>query len=135
MLQFYFLSIFLNFFGGIILSAAFLKKWFSPSGGLEGFFEERGNLKLIIGILSILVGILKFLSVVEGDVKVIGDLFPALSGLMIGLALLADYYRSRTDVQTETGFNTFLEKYQVIIGVIAMAVAVLHFFIPRVLFL
>ncbi len=135
MLQFYFLSILLNFFGGAILAAAFLEKRFSLFSGLEEFFNERGNLKLTLGILSIIVGILKFLSVVEGDVKVVGDLLPALSGIMIGLALMAGYYRSRTDVQTETGFNTFLEKYQTIIGMTAIGIAVAHFFIPRVLFL
>ena len=135
MLQFYFLSILLNFFGGAILAAAFLEKRLSLFGGLEEFMNERGNLNLGVGIAALLVGILKFLSVVEGDMKVLGDLLPALAGIMVGLALLTSYYRNRTDVQTESGFNIFLEKYQVVIGLSSMAVAALHFFIPRVLFL
>lgn len=135
MLQFYFLSILVNFFGGAVLAAAFLEKRLSLFGGLEEFIEERGSLVLGWGIVALLVGVLKLLSVVEGDMKILGDLLPSLASIMVGLSLLTGHYRNRTDVQAETGFSTFLEKYQVVIGLSSMAVAVLHFFIPRVLFL
>jgi hypothetical protein len=137
MIQIYFLSILLNFTAGVVLSAGLLEKRFSLAEGLEETVKEKSSFVLVLGILTILVGVLKFLSVVEGDVKVVGDFFPAVIGIGAGLSLLSSYYRGRTDVlPAETsGFNSFLEKYQVIIGLAAVAVALLHFFIPRVLFL
>ena len=131
MIQIYFLSILLNFTAGVVLSAGLLEK------RLEETVKEKSSFVLVLGILTILVGVLKFLSVVEGDVKVVGDFFPAVIGIGAGLSLLSSYYRGRTDVlPAETsGFNSFLEKYQVIIGLAAVAVALLHFFLPRVLFL
>ena len=84
MLQFYFLSVLLNFVGGAALSAAFLERRLSLFTGLDAFFEKRGKLKLTLGIFSLIVGILKFLSVVDGDVAVLGDMIPALGGIILG---------------------------------------------------
>ena len=135
MLQFFFLSVLLNILGGAVLASEFLETKFSFFGRVTEAFKERANAKLVIGILSVIVGIFKILSVVQGDVKIVGDLLPALSGLLIGLGLMAEYYRTRTDVQTETGINTMLDKYGHIFGSIAILIGILHFLFPRVLFL
>lgn len=135
MLQFYFLSVFFNFVGGMALSADFLEKRLSLFNGLGAFFERKNKLKPVLGIISFIVGILKLLSVVDGDVAVVGDLVPALGGIMLGLALLTVYYRGRSDVGDETKSSTFLEKYRIFIGIISMVIGVVHFLLPRVLFL
>jgi len=135
MLQFYFLSVLLNVVGGSILASDFLEKKISFFGGVTEVFRERANSKLFLGILAFIVGVFKILTVTAGDVKVVGDLLPALSGLLIGIGLIAEYYRTRTDVHTENNINTLLDKYKHIFGSIAILIGVLHFIFPRVLFL
>ena len=97
MLQFYFLSILLNLLVGLLLV-------FSDSGGGEesdlddvindsfqnrflAVFDNR-NFRLIVGILCVLVGLMKLLSVTQGDVPVVGDLLPALAGIAGGFCVL-----------------------------------------------
>jgi len=135
MLQFYFLSIVLNALAGIILL----------SGEEDGVLEFKGNfslkdetLKLIVGVLSLVTGLLKILSPLEGDVPIVGDLIPALVGLFAGAVLVFEYYRNRTtlDVSEHTdNINRILVNNKRIIGVLALIAALLHFLFPKVLLL
>ncbi len=135
MIQFFFLSVLLNIVGGAVLASDFLEGKLPLFARITELFKEKANSRLILGILSVIVGILKILSVVPGDVKIVGDLLPALSGLLIGFGLIVEYYQTRTDVQTENNLNTILDNYKHIFGTIAIVIGLLHFFLPRVLFL
>ncbi|MBI9103383.1 MAG: hypothetical protein JEY99_13275 [Spirochaetales bacterium] len=135
MIQFFFLSVLLNVVGGALLASDFLNEKLPVISWLNDPFRDMANSRLILGILSIIVGIFKLLSVISGDVKIVGDLLPALSGLLVGFGLLVEYYRTRTDVQTENNINTILDNYKHIFGTAAIGVGILHFFFPRVLFL
>ena len=134
MLQFYFLSIVMNALAGYILITG-------DEGVLKftsGFSLKDEKFKLVVGILAALTGFLKILSVVEGDVPVIGDLFPALMGFLSGLLLISEYFRSRSsaEVSDNTGkFDRLLVANKKIIGVAALVAAVLHFLFPTVLLL
>ena len=135
MLQFYFLSIVLNALSGYILITP------DEGGVLEfkkGFSLKDETFKLVVGILSAVIGVLKLLSAVEGDVPVIGDLIPALSGFLCGFILIIEYYRGRSSIaiseQTEK-VNRLLVSNKKIIGVIALIAAALHFLFPKVLLL
>jgi len=135
MLQFFFLSVLLNIVGGAILASDFLETKISFFGSITEAFKGKANTRLFIGILTFLVGIFKILSVTSGDVKIVGDLLPALAGLLTGFGLLVEYYQTRTDVETENSISTLLDKYKHILGSAAILIGILHFFFPRVLFL
>lgn len=93
--------------------------------------------RLVVAILSGLVGILKLLSTIQNDVPVIGDLIPALAGLAACFALLVEYYiqKSTTEVKLPSVLNTVFISGRKYLGIFCIIAGVLHFIFPRVLFL
>ena len=139
MLQFYFLSIVLNAFAGFTL----VSKDDDDILGLKLSFKSD-NFKLWLGIVTAVVGVLKILSSVEGDVPVVGDLLPALAGILAGLALVVEHcqqasgdYTSFTAEEDPEALKKFslLTANKKIIGIAALIAAALHFLFPKVLLL
>jgi len=134
MLQFYFLSVFVNALAGYLL-------FFEDDAFPEfknGFSFGDEFFKFIVGIISALTGLLKLLSPIEGDVPVIGDLVPAIMGLLCGFILISDYYRIRSSVvdsENEEKIKSVLTGNRKIIGLAALIVAALHFVFPKLLLL
>ena len=135
MLQFYFLAIALNALAGYILIAG------DEFGVLEfksSFSLKDETLRLVLGVLSMVTGLLKILSPIDGDIPVVGDLLPALSCLLSGFVLTFEYYRDRSSIsasdRTEK-INNLLIRNKKIVGVISIITAVLHFLFPKVLLL
>jgi uncharacterized membrane-anchored protein len=137
MLQFYFLSILLNAITGLIL--------FVTGKESSGMAAERTlpaimmdeTFRLVLGILTGVTGFFKLLTAVRGDVPVIGDLLPALAGLVGGFSLLYEYYQARAAIDTET-LHPFLKKIiasRYYVGIACLSVAGCHFLFPTVLFL
>jgi uncharacterized membrane protein HdeD (DUF308 family) len=135
MLQFYFLSVIINFIGGALLASAYLEPKFPAFARLEDFFNDKPSYRLVLGIAALLVGLMKLLSVVPGDVIIVGDLLPGLAGLLVGLCLVFDYYQSKNEEAEENQLSNIVDSYRHILGIIAMILSLLHFFGPRVLFL
>jgi hypothetical protein len=115
-----------------------------PAGGKAGglkalavpFLGDK-TLQLVVGILSVLTGIMKLLSPIQYDIAIIGDLVPSLAGIAAGAVLLLDWYQERSDVQIALpdaiqNIYTGGRKY---LGIFCIIAAVLHFIFPRVLFL
>lgn len=112
----------------------------SKSLGLKALaipFLGDKTLQLVVGILSVLTGLMKLLSPIQYDVPVVGDLIPSMAGLVAGAVLLLDWYQERSAVSLPlpevvqniyTGGRTYL-------GIFCIIAAVLHFIFPRVLFL
>ena len=135
MLQFYFLSIVMNALAGYILITGDDE---SPLVFKGGFSLKDETFKLVVGIVSALTGLMKILSSVEGDLPIIGDAFPALTGFLAGFILLFEYYRNRATLETSDRaekVNRLLVANKKVIGVAALVAAVLHFLFPRVLLL
>jgi hypothetical protein len=122
--------------GGLVLSFDYLEQKFS---GLTRLREAltNGSFQLILGILTFIFGILKLLSVTQGDIPVVGDLLPALFGLLVGFTLFLNYYKMKSTVESETveKIDNIVIKNRSIIGLLAIIVAILHFIMPSVLFL
>jgi hypothetical protein len=138
MIQFYFLSILTNLLGGLVLSIEYLEQKFPALTKLRDTITDYG-FQFILGILTMIFGFLKLLGVTKGDIPVVGDLVPALSGLVIGFTLIINYYKSKStepesSTAVETLDNIFL-KNKTIIGVVGIVVAIIHFIMPKVLFL
>jgi len=135
MIQFYFLSIVLNFCAGYALS--FDRE--ARTGALEGIrsiFRDE-TLRLVLGVLTMSVGVFKLLSVVRGDFPVVGDLVPSAAGLLSGFALLLEYYREKTTLHElfSDRLDRIFVKNRKWLGIGAILAAVAHFLFPTVLFL
>jgi hypothetical protein len=102
-----------------------------------GFSMSDETVRLVLGILAMVTGLLKLLSSVEGDLPVLGDLIPAIAGFLAGFALIFEYYRSHTTVETEQAerIEGILSRNRKVIGFLAIIAAALHFLFPKVLLL
>lgn len=137
MLQFYFLSILLNAVTGLVL--LFANQSQREEGGSRMFPEVAYDetFRLVLGILTGIVGFFKLLTVVRGDVPVLGDLFPAVAGMAAGFMLLYESYRSRSSV-TEGTMPPVIMRFiasKRYVGIITIVSAAAHFLFPTVLFL
>lgn len=152
MFQFYFLSILLNLMTGSILlyssenydadsslveekKSSFVKSLFEKIFGSSSVLEDSLFI-LVVAFLSFFTGIVKLFSPVN-KIIIFGDFLPSLTGILSGLSLLFSYYSEKSDVAFQ--LPSFLEKIFVseknIFGILCIAVAILHFIFPGVLFL
>lgn len=99
-------------------------------------FESK-TFRLVLGILTGLTGILKFISVIKTDVPVVGDLLPALIGIAGSFCLLLEYYinAATIEVTLPEAVKRIFVKNSNIIGFLSIVIAVIHFIFPTVLFL
>jgi hypothetical protein len=141
MIQFYFLSILFNVLAGVFLvteSSRDADKGESFSGhpAIPAFLKNE-SLRLILGVLCMVMGLLKILSSTKGDIPVIGDLFPAVAGLVAGFVLVFDFYRNQSSLEEDqtTNAGRFLLTHKKAVGFAAIAAAALHFLFPSVLLL
>lgn len=136
MMQIYFLSIVLNALTGYILVFEDDK---NEAEKYTPFSLNDEKFRLILGVLTMIVGLLKLLSAVEGDVRIVGDLLPAAAGLASGLILLFEYFTNHTTLKSEDNekpaMHLILYQNRKIIGIATIVIAILHFLFPKVLFL
>jgi len=135
MLQLYFLSILCNGLAGFLFvyGDAFESK--SADGNSKAAF--KGGFRLIVGIITAVTGLLKLLAPVR--VPILGDLLPAVAGIVAGFMLMYGFYRDHNPGSDDEGKidrvgNVFLQ-YKKQIGIACMVVAALHFLFPHALFL
>ena len=137
MVQFYFLSIVTNLLSGLILSGEYLEGKQPGLSSVREFFSSKPGVRIAIGTVTFITGFLKLLTVTGGDVPVVGDLLPALSGLILGAGVLFERYRESSTVTSpliETGEKVLLKRKN-FYGIVGLVVALVHFLLPRVLFL
>ncbi|MCD6122146.1 MAG: hypothetical protein J7K04_09945 [Spirochaetales bacterium] len=137
MVQFYFLSIVANFFGGAALAADYLGAKFPFFESIKGAFEKR-EVKIGLGFTALIVGIFKLIVKPVGwAVPVAGDLIPALTGITVGLVLLLDFFKQKagpTKTNIEKVEKTVMT-YKMPLGILSIIVAFLHFLFPGALLL
>ncbi|MDX9957669.1 MAG: hypothetical protein AB7T74_06370 [Clostridia bacterium] len=136
MVQFYLLSVLLNTVAGYALLSFDTEPKGTKADGIRELFKDS-TLRLVLGILCFTTGFFKLLTVMRGDIPVVGDLLPSLAGMLGGFTMLLEFYRANSKVTTDT-----LEKLDSIfinnrrtIGIAAMVVGLAHFLFPSVLFL
>ena len=133
MLPVYFLSVLLNGLSGGIL--AFGKE--ETEGGGFSFSLNNETVRLGIGILTFITGVLKILSPVVGNVPIIGDLFPAAAGLVGGFILAFDFYcrHNTIDSLSVERIADLISKNRKLIGFCCIAASALHFIFYPIIFL
>jgi hypothetical protein len=142
MVQIYFLSIVFSGLAGFLFVFADLGGGDSAENGAK-FSSVSSGFRLVIGILASVIGILKLLLPMgeEGKtgVPILGDLLPAVAGMIAGFMLIFGFYRERSPhVDNEEKINRFGEvtlHYKKAVGIGLLAVALLHFLFPSALFL
>ncbi|GHV44477.1 hypothetical protein AGMMS49546_28500 [Spirochaetia bacterium] len=136
MIQFYFLSIVFNAAAGFVLINEGTDVENSIESSLKFSFRNE-TFHLILGILTMVTGLLKLLSSTPGDIPIIGDLFPAVTGLAAGFILLFGYYQGRSVIEDDknTRVGEIVSKNRKWIGFAALIVAALHFLFPQALLL
>jgi hypothetical protein len=137
MLQFYFLSILLNSLTGLtLIFNSYTEKSQDSLKNVPDFFTNN-TFKLVIGILCCFTALIKLLTSFPGSILIMGDLLPAVVGVLGGIAVLFDYYMNNSP--SETKLNPKLETIFVTnkkyIGVLCVLSALLHFLFPRVIIL
>ena len=92
MVQFYFLSILFNLVGGASLVLVSMPARSAAIQGLKTFLRDP-SVCLVTGILASVIGALKLLTAMRGDIPVVGDFLPAMAGLAVGSTLLLERFR------------------------------------------
>jgi hypothetical protein len=135
MLQFYFLSIVSNAGAGLVLCS----DWFTRR--ISGFASIASGLggrraKLVFGLAALLVGFGTLFVPAEGPL-VIGDLFPSVMGMVMGIALLFEVFKQASRFPNEQAERPERPPiaYRSTLGFLGLAAAALHFFLPERLLL
>lgn len=136
MIQFYLLSVILNIVAGYSLVSYQAGPKGTKFDGIREFLQDK-TVRLVVGVLTVAVGFFKLLSVMRGDIPIIGDFVPSAAGMVSGLALLLEFYKANSTVNSDAleKFNAFLESNRRIVGLSAMASGLMHFLFANFLFL
>lgn len=163
MVQFYFLSVFFNLSGGLCLFFASSPERKGPSEGLRLFLRDP-TVSLVIGILCAVTGAFKLLTVIRGDIPIVGDFLPAAAGIAVGGTLLLERYRdpasphrivmksekkegaeASAEVQADSDatqapslpqkMESFFLENRSSVGIAGIIAGIVHFLFPMVLFL
>ena len=135
MLQIYFLSIACNLIGGLTLASDAIVKRVPRMSALADFLTNRRG-KLWTGLSVILIGFI-VLFVPAGGILIIGDLIPAVVGMLMGIALLFEVFRQDSMFPSESPVRQERPPvaYRTTLGLLGIAVAIFHFFLPERSFL
>jgi ABC-type sulfate transport system permease component len=143
MLQLYLMSVVLNGISGFWFIFGDVGESDSVEKSMKFSFFGSG-FRLVIGILTALVGILKLFLPVKGissvsGMPIIGDFVPALVGIAGGFILLFGFYREhKTGYDRENDLDRIGDafiRYRKITGFTLIAIGLLHFLFPGALFL
>jgi hypothetical protein len=132
MIQFYLLSILFNAASGFVLLCGDSGEERVVEAELHFSFRNE-TFRLVLGILTMVTGLLKLLSPVQGDIPVLGDLVPALAGLGAGFIVVLGYYQDRSSLGDERSLKITetVSRNRKWVGFAALGAALLHFFFPQ----
>ena len=136
MIQLYFLSILCNGLSGYILFADNTGEDLNK----EPLSFNNPTFHLVLGILGAVTGFLKILSPLHDKAYIVGDLLPAVAGIVAGFLLIFGIYRkeiysiSESDKSLDYLASSLL-RFRKPLGLAVFIIALLHFIFPSALFL
>ncbi|TVQ29125.1 MAG: hypothetical protein EA382_00610 [Spirochaetaceae bacterium] len=124
-------------FAGLLASADFLAERLSLLSFLP---RMTGNSILVVvtGAVTLLVGVAKLIFPAPGEaVPIAGDLLPALTGILVGalLILLGSDKAEESTPDAAKRFVSVVISYRIVIGLISVAVGLIHFIFPATVIL
>lgn len=127
MFQIYFLSVLLNILVGLFLI-------YENKIENSNLIIQKPLLIMILGFASIIVGIIKLFVVAQPDIVIIGDLLPAVFGIVGGFCILLNYFLlyGKNEIILKPVVQKIFVDWKKTIGVLTLVVGILHFIIPQV---
>jgi hypothetical protein len=130
MVQFYALSVVVNLVSGLVLAVGEAEKKPTILTKLRDLFGTKAA-KFSLGLLAVIIGLFKILTPTAGDVVVVGDILPALSGFALGGILLLDFFRASSDSEPSKLTSVILSNKR-FVGIAGLVIGILHFLMPGV---
>ena len=136
MFQLYLLTVLTTILAGSALASGFLSERFERFSDYTEFMANPVY-RVILGSVSILIGIINLFKTYEGDIAVLGELFPSIAGVVTGLILLAEFVNKRREDDEGTAaeiagkVGKFSGPYLTVIGISTVVIGVLHAILPR----
>jgi hypothetical protein len=137
MSQFYLLSVVSCVLTGLVLSGDYLGARVPALATFRAWLESRGA-ALTLGLATAIIGFLKLFIRAPGDsVAVVGDLLPAIAGMAIGATLFFEALlrKPATPERPVERYAKAVLTYRIPLGLVGVAVALLHFLFPRAVIL
>ena len=137
MSQFYLLSVVSMVLSGLVLSGDYLGARLPALATFRAWLENRGA-AITLGLATAIIGFIKFFIRAPGDgVPVAGDLLPALGGMAVGLTLFFEALlrKPATPERRVEKYAKAMLTYRVPLGLVGVAVALLHFLFPSAVIL
>ena len=124
MLQFYFLSVFFNLIAGFVLVN-------DKKEILNLAVLRDKTFRIVLGAVCAVTGVIKLFVVVHTNAVIVGDLLPAVAGMIAGLCLVIQDNQEKLP----EWFNRIFMTNKLIVGFVCLGIALLHFVFPGALFL
>ncbi len=137
MAQFYLLSVVSCVLTGLVLSGDYLGARVPALATFRAWLESRGA-ALALGLVTAVIGFLKLFIRAPGDsVAVVGDLLPAVTGLAVGATLFFEALlrKPSTPERRVERYAKAVLTYRIPLGLVGVAVALLHFLFPQAVIL
>ncbi len=137
MFQLYLLTVLTNVLAGLALSNGFLSKKFTRFSEYMDFMMNKPY-RVIVGVLSLIVAIINLFRTYPGDIPVISELLPSLTGIVAGILLIVEFKDSSLieeagkSVEVMEKVQKFSKPYLTIVGLLALLAGILHAVIPTV---
>ena len=128
MFQIYFLSVLCNISVGLFL-------FFEGKITNSMYFGPKKKISMVIlGFASFIIGIVKLFVVCQPDVIFLGDLLPAIAGILGGMCLLINFSLEygKNQLRLNPVLQTIFVDWKKLVGIFAFIVGVLHFILPQV---
>lgn len=137
-MQVYFFSVVVIIFSGVLLSNASFGKRFKYDVVFNTDFLEHKTVGVVFGILAALAGVIFILSPTVGDIPVVGDIIPALLGIVGGVSLVLkslgkDSYAGEN--KFVAWLYDFLGTNLSILGLLMIIMGVIHILFPQTVLL
>lgn len=136
MFQLYLLTVLTNVLAGLALATGFLTERFERFSEYTDFMSNS-IYRIVLALVSLLIGIINLFPTYSGDIAVLGDLFPSLAGIATGILLLTEYLSSRKNeqvsktVEIAEKVEKFSGPYLTIVGIASVVIGILHAILPK----
>ena len=136
MFQLYLLTVLTNILAGLALAGSFLTERFERFADYTDFMSNT-IYRVILGVVTLLVGLINLFNTYPGDIPVLGDLFPSLSGIVAGTLLIVAFVNKRRvdNANKASDLAEKLEKisapYLAVVGIASVIIGVLNALVPK----
>ncbi len=137
MAQFYLLSVVSCILTGLVLSGDYLGARVPAFATFRAWLENR-SAAMTLGLATAVIGFIKLFVRAPGDsVAVVGDLLPAITGMAVGATLFFEALlrKPSTPERKVERYAKAVLTYRIPLGLVGVAVALLHFLFPRAVIL